>query len=86
MSSIPLNIVLGQRLMPKSAGFSSSLMMGVAWGTGALFTPLVGRAADALEAAGKAAPTETALMLALAVPAVAGVASLFLRRERPADQ
>ena len=86
MSSISLNIVLGQRLMPKSAGFSSSLMMGFAWGAAALFVPFVGKAADLFEAAGAATPTETALTFVLVVPVLAGLGSLLLRTERKPEQ
>ena len=86
LSSAPLNIVLGQRLMPKSAGFSSSLMMGLAWGTGALLVPGVGRLADAFEAAGVATPTEAALTLVLVAPVAAGLGSLFLSVRRNAGQ
>jgi FSR family fosmidomycin resistance protein-like MFS transporter len=45
--TIPVNLVMGQRLVPAQAGTVSSLMMGFAWGTaGLLFIPIVGSMAD----------------------------------------
>ena len=39
---IPISVVMAQRLVPGGAGTVSALMMGFAWGAGALLTPLVG--------------------------------------------
>ncbi|MFN0087633.1 MAG: MFS transporter [Blastocatellia bacterium] len=39
---IPISVVMAQRLVPGAAGTVSALMMGFAWGAGALMTPLVG--------------------------------------------
>ncbi|MBL8237996.1 MAG: MFS transporter [Bryobacterales bacterium] len=45
--TIPVNLVMGQRLAPSQAGTVSALMMGFAWGSaGLVFIPLVGWAAD----------------------------------------
>lgn len=45
--TIPVNLVMGQQLVPSQAGTVSALMMGFAWGTaGLVFVPLVGVAAD----------------------------------------
>ncbi|MBM3787594.1 MAG: MFS transporter [Acidobacteria bacterium] len=45
--TIPVNVVMGQRLAPTQAGTVSSLMMGFAWGSaGLLFIPVVGWFAD----------------------------------------
>jgi FSR family fosmidomycin resistance protein-like MFS transporter len=45
--TIPVNVVMGQRLVPSQAGTVSALMMGFAWGcAGLVFIPLVGFAAD----------------------------------------
>ena len=45
--TIPVNLVMGQRLVPAQAGTVSALMMGFAWGSaGLIFIPLVGWAAD----------------------------------------
>jgi FSR family fosmidomycin resistance protein-like MFS transporter len=45
--TIPVNVVMGQRLVPSQAGTVSALMMGFAWGSaGLLFIPMVGWFAD----------------------------------------
>jgi FSR family fosmidomycin resistance protein-like MFS transporter len=45
--TIPVNLVMGQRLVPTQAGTVSALMMGFAWGSaGLVFIPLVGWTAD----------------------------------------
>ncbi len=45
--TIPVNVVMGQELLPSQAGTVSALMMGFAWGmSGILFIPLVGWVSD----------------------------------------
>jgi len=45
--TIPVNLVMGQQLVPSQAGTVSALMMGFAWGSaGLVFIPMVGWAAD----------------------------------------
>jgi len=45
--TIPVNVVMAQRLAPAQAGTVSALMMGFAWGmAGLIFIPLVGWASD----------------------------------------
>ena len=39
---IPISVVMAQRLVPGAASTVSALMMGFAWGAGALLTPLAG--------------------------------------------
>jgi MFS transporter, FSR family, fosmidomycin resistance protein len=45
-STLPVNVMFGQSIAPVSAATVSSLMMGVAWGTGGAAVPLVGMTAD----------------------------------------
>lgn len=45
-STLPVNVTFGQQLAPVSAATVSSLMMGFAWGSGALLVPVVGMLAD----------------------------------------
>jgi FSR family fosmidomycin resistance protein-like MFS transporter len=47
-STQPLNVAYGQAVAPVSAATVSSLMMGVAWGTGGLMVPVIGIMADRL--------------------------------------
>ena len=45
--TIPVNVVMAQRLAPSQAGTVSALMMGFAWGmAGIVFIPLIGFASD----------------------------------------
>lgn len=39
-------IIAGQRLLPAHAGTATALLIGLAWGLGAMFTPLLGLLAD----------------------------------------
>ena len=45
-ASLPVNVVLGQELSPRHAGIISSLLMGAAWGLGALLLYPIGIVAD----------------------------------------
>ena len=45
--TIPVNVVMGQKLVPAQSGTISALMMGFAWGlAGLIFVPLTGWIAD----------------------------------------
>jgi FSR family fosmidomycin resistance protein-like MFS transporter len=46
MSILPLTITMGQELAPKGKSIVSSLMMGLAFGTGGMMAPLAGHFAD----------------------------------------
>jgi len=45
--SLPVNVVLGQELSPRHSSTISSLLMGAAWGVGALLVGPIGMLADA---------------------------------------
>jgi len=45
-ASLPVNVVMGQELSPRHASTISSLLMGAAWGLGALIVSPVGALAD----------------------------------------
>ncbi len=45
-STLPVNVSFGQSIAPVSAATVSSLMMGVAWGTGGIMVPVIGEFAD----------------------------------------
>jgi FSR family fosmidomycin resistance protein-like MFS transporter len=45
-STLPVNVTFAHQIAPVSAATVSSLMMGLAWGTGGLTAPLVGAIAD----------------------------------------
>ncbi len=46
LATLPLGVAMGQELAPKGKSMVSSLMMGLAFGTGGLLTPLTGKLAD----------------------------------------
>ena len=45
-ASLPVNVVLGQELSPRHSGIISSLLMGAAWGLGAILLYPIGALAD----------------------------------------
>ncbi|TMQ73639.1 MAG: MFS transporter [Candidatus Eisenbacteria bacterium] len=73
-SSLPVNVVMGQELSPQHSSTISSLLMGAAWGVGALLIGPIGALADAqgLHAAllALAGLLAVGLMCALALPDV----------------
>jgi MFS transporter, FSR family, fosmidomycin resistance protein len=75
-STLPVNVSFAQALAPHSAGTVSSLMMGVAWGSGGMLVPATGRIADIMGLS----PT---LTLLAALPLVAAALSLLLPPEPP---
>ncbi|MFO7461258.1 MAG: MFS transporter [Desulfatiglandales bacterium] len=46
MASLPLGVTMAQEIAPKGKSMVSSLMMGLAWGTGGMMAPIAGRMAD----------------------------------------
>ena len=46
LATLPLGVVLAQKLAPQGKSMASSLMMGLAYGAGGLLTPLTGKLAD----------------------------------------
>lgn len=75
-STLPVNVSFGQALAPHSAATVSSLMMGVAWGSGGMLVPATGRLADLFGL--------PATLTALAtLPLAAAALSLLLPSEPP---
>jgi len=46
MATLPLGVAMAQELAPKGRSMVSSIMMGLAFGTGGMITPLTGTLAD----------------------------------------
>jgi FSR family fosmidomycin resistance protein-like MFS transporter len=46
LATLPLGVSMAQELAPRGRSMVSSLMMGLAFGTGGMMTPLTGMAAD----------------------------------------
>jgi FSR family fosmidomycin resistance protein-like MFS transporter len=78
LSTAPVNVVMAQNLMPHNASVVSALMMGVAWGVGGMFVPLIGRIADA-------AGLGRALMVVALLPLLGFAIAVFLPRERTTE-
>ena len=67
-STLPVNVTFGQQLAPVSAATVSSLMMGFAWGMGALLSPLVGLLGDTMG-------LQFALLATAGIPLLAALAA-----------
>ena len=76
ISSVPVCVVLGQELVPEQRGLVSGLMMGLAWGVGALLITLVGYLGDRL-----GLEVALGIVTALLVPAL--ILALGLPEPRP---
>ena len=46
MASLPLGVVMAQKIAPRGRSMVASLMMGLAFGTGGLLSPIVGKLGD----------------------------------------
>ena len=46
LATLPLGVAMAQELAPRGRSMVSSLMMGLAFGTGGMLTPLTGKLAD----------------------------------------
>ncbi len=75
-STLPVNVTFGQQLAPVSAATVSSLMMGFAWGSGALLAPLVGMLGDTVG-------LSFALLATAAIPLLAAAVAMRLPARAP---
>jgi FSR family fosmidomycin resistance protein-like MFS transporter len=46
MAALPLGVVMAQKIAPKGRSMVASLMMGLAFGTGGILSPIVGKLGD----------------------------------------
>jgi MFS transporter, FSR family, fosmidomycin resistance protein len=74
---IPVSVVMAQRLVPGGASTVSALMMGFAWGAGALMTPIAGAMSERFGFA-------RALMMAALVPLVSAALMWFYPKDERA--
>ncbi len=72
LSTIPVNVVLAQGLIPENASVAAALTMGFAWGMGGLAVPIIGKIGDLWN-----------LTTALLVVTVLPVAGFFLSLSLP---
>lgn len=61
MASLPLGVVMAQKIAPKGRSMVASLMMGLAFGTGGILAPIVGKLGDIFT-------IQNALMLVVCIP------------------
>jgi len=89
-AALPVNIVMAQQLLPRHASTASGLVMGLAWGVGAISAKFVGNGADHLTASlGEALGLQRALDYSLLMVVAGAAAALLLpdlRRARPASE
>jgi MFS transporter, FSR family, fosmidomycin resistance protein len=74
---IPISVVMAQRLVPGGASMVSALMMGFAWGAGALMTPITGAISERFGFA-------SALTMAAMVPLVSAALLWFYPKDEQA--
>jgi MFS transporter, FSR family, fosmidomycin resistance protein len=74
---IPISVVMAQRLVPGGASMVSALMMGFAWGAGALMTPITGAISERFGFA-------RALTMAAVVPLVSAALLWFYPKDEHA--
>jgi len=72
---IPISVVMAQRLVPGGASTVSALMMGFAWGAGALMTPIAGAMSERFGFA-------RALTMAAVVPLVSAALLWFYPKDK----
>ena len=46
MASLPLGVVMAQKIAPRGRSMVASLMMGLAFGTGGILAPIIGKLGD----------------------------------------
>lgn len=78
LSTLPVNVVMAQKMLPQRTSIASSLMMGFAWGMAGLAIPVVGALADRIGLG-------SALLLVVGLAAFGFVLSLFLPKDDAAD-
>lgn len=78
IASIPVSVVFGQELFPEQRGLVSGVLMGLAWGAGALLIGVVGYLADRL-----GLEVALGIITALLVPATILAAGLREQAPRP---
>ncbi len=71
LSTIPVNVVMAQELIPANASVAAAITMGFAWGMGGIAVPIIGKIADLTS-------LPTALMVVTALPVVGFFLSLLL--------
>jgi FSR family fosmidomycin resistance protein-like MFS transporter len=71
MASLPLGVVMAQKIAPRGRAMVASLMMGLAHGTGGIFAPVVGKLGDIFT-------IQSVLMVLVCIPLLALIPIYFI--------
>ncbi|MBW2408667.1 MAG: MFS transporter [Deltaproteobacteria bacterium] len=71
MASLPLGVVMAQKIAPRGRSMVASLMMGLAFGTGGLLSPIVGKLGDIFT-------IQSVLMFLVCVPVLSLIPIYFI--------
>jgi FSR family fosmidomycin resistance protein-like MFS transporter len=72
MASLPLGVVMAQKIAPKGRSMVASLMMGLAFGTGGVLSPVVGKLGDIFT-------IQSVLMIVVCIPALSLIPVYFIQ-------
>ena len=72
MASLPLGVVMAQKIAPKGRSMVASLMMGLAFGTGGILSPVVGKLGDIFT-------IQSVLMVVVCIPAFSLIPVYFIK-------
>jgi FSR family fosmidomycin resistance protein-like MFS transporter len=71
MASLPLGVVMAQKIAPKGRSMVASLMMGLAFGTGGILAPIVGKLGDIFT-------IQSVLMILVCIPVLSLIPIYFI--------
>jgi FSR family fosmidomycin resistance protein-like MFS transporter len=72
IASLPLGVVMAQKIAPKGRSMVASLMMGLAFGTGGILSPVVGKLGDIFT-------IQSVLMVVVCIPAFSLIPVYFIK-------
>ena len=71
MASLPLGVVMAQKIAPKGRSMVASLMMGLAFGTGGILSPIIGKLGDIFT-------IQSVLMILVCIPVLSLIPIYFI--------
>ncbi len=71
MASLPLGVVMAQKIAPKGRSMVASLMMGLAFGTGGILSPIIGKLGDIFT-------IQSVLMILVCIPVLSLIPVYFI--------
>ncbi|GAJ23213.1 unnamed protein product, partial [marine sediment metagenome] len=71
MAFLPLGVVMAQKIAPKGRSMVASLMMGLAFGTGGILAPIVGKLGDIFT-------IQSVLMILVCIPVLSLIPIYFI--------